>query len=135
MCFVVIWNPPLVNMLESQLTDVRFKIRGYIEPGPEVAIVAIDEKSVDALGQWPLPREAMAKLVNKLAELGVITIAFDVVFAESGTSSRKDALNMVSDSAAKLGIDKNILNTLLSEIEHIATPDEQFAEALQNSEA
>ena len=42
MCFVVIWNPRFINMLEAQLTDVRFKIRGHIEPGPEVAIIAID---------------------------------------------------------------------------------------------
>ncbi len=135
MFFVVVWNPTFIQTLESQLTDIRFKIRGYIEPGPEVAIVAIDEKSVDALGQWPLPREAMARLVEKLTELGVITIAFDVVFSESGASLRSEAMNLVKDSAKKLGVNQEGLKIILDEIENTPTPNERFAEALQNSEA
>jgi adenylate cyclase len=49
-----------------------------------VTIVDIDEKSVadPKLGQWPWPRTRIAEIIQKLAQLGAVVIAFDVVFAE-----------------------------------------------------
>ena len=135
MILIVIWNPGFIETLEAQLTDVRFKIRGYIEPGPEVAIVAIDEKSVDAFGQWPLPRKAMAQLVEKLTELGVITIGFDIVFAETGTSIKTEAANLIKEASNELGENQEKFNGLINLIEKKQTPNEYFAEALTNSEA
>ena len=62
---------------------LRLKPRVY-EPVP-VRIVDIDDDSLARFGQWPWPRTLLAKLVNRLDELGVATIAFDILFHRSGS--------------------------------------------------
>src|SRR5262249_35697757 len=42
----------------------------------------IDEESRQRLGQWPWPRDLMARLVDRLGELGAATVALDIIFAE-----------------------------------------------------
>src|SRR5262245_61775483 len=47
-----------------------------------VSIVAVDEKSIAEIGQWPWGRDVLAKLVERLRELGAGVIAFDVILSE-----------------------------------------------------
>ena len=47
-----------------------------------VRIVDIDEDSLKAIGQWPWPRDVLAKLTSRLGELGAAAIGFDVLFPE-----------------------------------------------------
>ena len=47
-----------------------------------VRVVAIDEASLAALGQWPWPRARLAQLVTRLTELGAAAVALDMVLAE-----------------------------------------------------
>src|SRR5262249_47448886 len=57
------------------------------DPQWNVRIVDIDEASLEAYGQWPWPRDRIAKLVDKLTEQGAAVIVFDVLFAEPDASS------------------------------------------------
>lgn len=52
-----------------------------------IRIVDIDEKSIARLGQWPWPRQQLARLVNELSGMGVAVIAFDIVFPEEDRMS------------------------------------------------
>ncbi len=59
-------------------------------PSARVAIVAVDERSLDAHGQWPWPRDVIARLVTALHRAGAAAIAFDILFPEPdrlGTAS------------------------------------------------
>jgi adenylate cyclase len=47
-----------------------------------ISIVAIDEKSIVEIGQWPWRRDVMARLVERLQRLGAAVIAFDVILSE-----------------------------------------------------
>jgi adenylate cyclase len=47
-----------------------------------VAIVDLDEKSLNEFGQWPWPRSLVAKLIDKLGAAGVLVVGFDTIFAE-----------------------------------------------------
>src|SRR5260370_27578745 len=47
-----------------------------------VRIVDIDDDSLTRFGEWPGPRTLLEKLVNRLGELGVATIAFDILFID-----------------------------------------------------
>lgn len=51
----------------------------------DIAIVAIDEQSLRALGRWPWSRHRHAELVRKLDAAGAKGIALDIVFAEPDT--------------------------------------------------
>ena len=60
--------------------------REYLSETP-VRIVDIDEAALAAHGQWPWPRDVIAKLVENLTKQGAAVIAFDVIFAEADRSS------------------------------------------------
>src|SRR6478609_3826144 len=62
-------------------TFQRLDPRAY-DPAMPVRIVAIDDASLAKLGQWPWPRDVLARLTRKLAEAGAAVIAYDVVFGE-----------------------------------------------------
>src|SRR5262245_14274310 len=81
--FVVAW----LHRLELLASDLRFRIRGPMTPGPEVVIAAIDEQSVDELGRWPWPYAVQAQLIHRLTAYGAAAIGYDVVFSSSDTSA------------------------------------------------
>ena len=45
-----------------------------------VRVVDIDDASLARLGQWPWPRSMLATLTERLSELGVAAIGYDVLF-------------------------------------------------------
>lgn len=73
----------LFEVLEEKSLDMRFNIRGQIQPGPETVIAAIDERSISKLGRWPWPRSVWARVVDSLTEQGAKVIVFDVFFSET----------------------------------------------------
>ncbi|MCX7982270.1 MAG: adenylate/guanylate cyclase domain-containing protein [Syntrophales bacterium] len=75
-------DTPFLRFIELKSLDLRMVYRGTIKPGPEVAIVAIDEKSLSELGRWPWSRKHIALLVDSLKSYGVKAVGFDIVFSE-----------------------------------------------------
>lgn len=67
-------------------TYQRLQPRTYSVETP-VRIVDIDEAALAEFGQWPWPRTIIARLIDKLTEMGAAVIAFDAVFAEPDRSS------------------------------------------------
>ncbi len=65
---------------------VRLTMPGGVDE--RIAILDIDEKSLQEIGRWPWGRERMAELVTRLFEqYGVLVLGFDIVFAEPDDSS------------------------------------------------
>jgi serine phosphatase RsbU (regulator of sigma subunit)/CHASE2 domain-containing sensor protein len=50
---------------------------------PDVAVVAIDEKSLARYGQWPWPRSRLAELVRRIAKGRALVLGIDIIFAEA----------------------------------------------------
>lgn len=59
----------------------RWSPRIY-DPATPVRIVAIDDESLQRLGQWPWPRAKVAELIDRLSEAGAGAVVLDVLFAE-----------------------------------------------------
>lgn len=74
--------------LDALVADAfqRVAPRAY-DPALPVRIVSIDSESLRQFGQWPWPRTYFAELTQRLGDLGVAAIAFDVVFAEPDRTS------------------------------------------------
>jgi len=51
----------------------------------KLALVAVDARSIAAIGVWPWPREVHAKLIEALDDAGVKEIVFDVDFSARST--------------------------------------------------
>lgn len=129
-------DPALLRSFDRLTSDVRFRLRGPKVPGPEVVIVALDEKSIDDkdLGRWPWPYNVQAGLVDQLTAYGASSIGFDVVFSSSDTSAGikqwhdlKDHIELHPGSATPTL--QALVDRKLAEADH----DSQFATALQRS--
>ena len=81
------WALDLWERLELDTVDARFSVRGTQEPPPDVAVVEIDDTTFgDIQERWPLPRSWHGKMIDRLSEIGVRAIGYDVQFTEpSGT--------------------------------------------------
>ncbi len=65
--------------LEGQTLDWRFQLRGPQAVSPDIAIVAIDDRTLAELGRWPFSRSWLAAAVNAIAEDGAGSIVFDLL--------------------------------------------------------
>lgn len=89
---------PLVE-LRNLVFDSFLRLRPHAyEPAP-VTIVDIDDASLAKLGQWPWPRTLVARLVERLDELGAASIALDVLFAEPDRTSPASMLREMPELA------------------------------------
>jgi adenylate cyclase len=75
-------DPIVVQNLRNQSFDLIQRLSPRPVSKQPVAIVDIDENSLESVGQWPWPRTRIAELVDKLTAMGAIAIGFDIIFAE-----------------------------------------------------
>jgi adenylate cyclase len=113
-------NFDLLRNVEVKTVDLRFRLRGPRVPGGQVAIAAIDSKSVEALGRWPWTRSVHARLIDRLREWGATAIAFDVLFTEEEGAVEAERLRKIAavlpDSAeAAKGIVDGAMNDVLAD--------------------
>lgn len=73
----------LLTQAEHFFYDARLRLTLPDTVDPRIVIVDIDERSLAAEGQWPWPRDTLARLVDQLFETyGIRLLGLDVVFAE-----------------------------------------------------
>jgi len=76
---LALWAGLFASMQESA-ADYLSQTGG--DPGDDIVIVAIDEKSLQALGEWPWSFEPHARLFERLG--GARAVGFDVLLTETG---------------------------------------------------
>ncbi len=91
LCAWTIFKDPLsLELVRLQGFNLLQTHESRATPPPDeqpVTIVAIDEASLAAVGQWPWPRTVMARLVDRLSDAGASAIGLDAVFAEPDRTS------------------------------------------------
>ncbi|MCW4453727.1 CHASE2 domain-containing protein [Flavobacterium sp. MXW15] len=90
-------------------------------PDARLAIVAIDERSLQQLGQWPWPRGTHARLLDRLDEAGVRRIALDLMFPEP---DRKDSTQDAELAAAIRRSGKVLLPVMATSVSDETVPEE-----------
>jgi adenylate cyclase len=126
-------RPWVLDRLELSLLDYRFRLRGEIAPQSPVALVAIDEKSVDRLGRWPWRRDVVARIIDRLVEAGVSVIGFDIVFSEPEIPPETTLLRDLQGAVTRGDVPPGIVDLLERSIEEADT-DGRLAEAVARSE-
>jgi adenylate cyclase len=79
---LVVLQPPWGRRLQAAWFDGFQVLWPRTPQSDQVAIVAIDEKGLAALGQWPWPRNLLADLVRRVAEHEPLVIGLDVLLPE-----------------------------------------------------
>jgi adenylate cyclase len=96
-------------------------------PDMPVRIIDIDDESIRKIGQWPWPRSRVATMIDRLAELGAASIAFDMVFSEPDRTSPS---TLVEDILSREG---EIDPELRRKLEAIPDNDHLLAQSLSNA--
>ncbi|NWC11416.1 CHASE2 domain-containing protein [Pseudomonas agarici] len=78
------------NLAFSHFLYDRLSRLNVLAVDPRILLVTIDDRSLEALGRWPWPREVHAKLLDRLAEAPPLGVLFDVIFDEPERSGEGD---------------------------------------------
>lgn len=81
----------LTRRLDFSLLDFAASLARH-EPAQDIAIVAIDERSLAAVGEWPWRRTTHAQLIDNLRKAGAKQVLYDVLLVEPGDPQDDAAL-------------------------------------------
>ena len=77
-----------LEAFEAKTYDLRFRnLRGAIPPSADIAIMAIDDKSVAELGRFPWTRSQYVRLIERLSAAGAKVLLVDAFFPEQETEA------------------------------------------------
>ena len=124
---------PVLDVIELNLLDLRFRARGPIKPLPTVVLATIDERSLAAEGRWPWRRSTIAKLVDKLSQDGAHAVCFDVQFSEPDDNADLAFVDDLSRQVDSLAIKDERLTQLLAQRQTTVDNDQILAAALKRS--
>jgi adenylate cyclase len=88
-----------------------------------VRVVAIDDKSLQEVGQWPWPRGVIADLIDKLNAAGAAAITLDILFSEPDRTSPKMLMPVLTHGGASEADAEKLLAAL-------PDPDKRLAESI-----
>lgn len=118
-----------VQVLDARLYDYRMLLSLPHSTDDRIVILDIDEKSLKQEGRWPWGRDKLARLVDDLFDhYGVVTVGFDVVFAEPDTSS---GLQVLQELGRKQFKDVAQFQSVLGQIRPALEYDALFAAKLK----
>ncbi len=119
-------DPPFIANLRLAVFDGYMRmLPRKADPKFPVRVVAIDESSLETLGQWPWPRTIMAKLVTRLREAGAKTISLDVILPEPDRLSPENVL--------KLSLPREDLDQIRGAVEHLPSNDRALGAAIASA--
>ncbi|HKA38524.1 MAG TPA: CHASE2 domain-containing protein [Burkholderiales bacterium] len=84
-------------------------------------IVAVDEKSLAQLGQWPWPRTLVARLLDSIGRYKPLAVGIDIIFAEADRLSPGE----IADRNPHLG------HALALQLKRLLSNDEALAAAIR----
>jgi len=88
-------------MAHQKSIDIRLRLRGPRQVDPHLALLAVDERSVETLGRWPWSREVIAKGIENAFQYGAKVMAFDMTFSEPQLNPAQQVYTkMKADGAA-----------------------------------
>lgn len=99
----------LMQRLDYLIYDLRFKafpLKQKTDAPTQIAIIDIDEHSLQTIGRFPWSRKTIVDLIKNLNEAGVTTITFDVMFTEPEKNIALTVADEVKNTAVKQQLEK-----------------------------
>ena len=115
-----------LKTIELRSLDLRFAVRGRRAHDERIVIVGIDERTLQKLGAFPVPRGAYARLLDRLREGGARVVGFDEAFPTPQTNSALEALRDLQRDPRSAPLENRI-----RELEAGADQDALFAAAVK----
>ncbi len=92
---VPVWTAvkPFTDYVDNVIAGLRFKALQRPASG-DVVFVAIDKKSLDAIGVWPWPRSVHSKIIDRLAAAGARDVFIDIDFSSPSSAPEDEKLRL-----------------------------------------
>jgi PAS domain S-box-containing protein len=125
---------PFIRNLELVTLDARFQVRGPLKPGPDAALIVVDEAAIAQFGRPPFSRAVYADAVRRLAAAGPRVIAMDLLFTEAERPLADELRATAERIRDRLGATpaddlREDLDTILGR----ASPDRLLAQAIADA--
>jgi len=91
-----------VSTLSQKLNDFFFRLRRPLPISGQVALVLIDDATLEQHGRWPWPRAELAKLIRAVSAQSPKAIGVDVLLPELEDEQNDSALASAIQSAPNL---------------------------------
>ncbi|WP_019464407.1 CHASE2 domain-containing protein [Dyella japonica] len=99
--FTVLLINDSTTSFDNSIYDMQARYWGFT-PSDDVIIVAIDQKSIDELGQFPWHRSIHARLIDKLTAVDVRGVGMDIIMSTPESGHSRDDL-MLADAIRRNG--------------------------------
>jgi len=99
-CLVSLSFP--VSTLSQKLNDFFFRVRRPLPASNQVALVLIDDATLEQHGRWPWPRAKLAKLIRAVSAQNPKAIGVDVLLPELEDEANDSALAAAIQSAPNI---------------------------------
>ena len=94
-----VYRPAFVTFLDQKLYDVlhrSLKDRGTAQP----IVVVIDDRSLEEFGQWPWPRDLLARLCALINKGSPLAVGMDILLSEPDRTSPIRAIKLLKEKSA-----------------------------------
>ena len=132
----------LIQSLERKAYDLGVRASSR-NPSEKIAVIAIDDQSIDNIGRWPWSREVHAKMIDLLAGAKAKVIGNTVFFSEPQVDPglvyinkltqlyANSSLKNLDDPAAQQELSQ--IDELLKEAEQNLNTDRKLADSIQKA--
>jgi adenylate cyclase len=126
---------PFLDLMELKTIDLRFQSRGAVQPGGQIVLAVVDEKSIAREGKWLWPRSKFADLVEKLSAAGARIIAFDIGFLEPDNGQVIDIITSIQQQSRRAEHPDRALDAYLEDLKIDADNDGRLARAIRDCQS
>lgn len=120
----------VLRSLELQTLDWRFRIRGPLAPGRDMALVLVDDSTVASIGAWPLPRDVIGSAVDRIAAAGAHVIVLNLLLPETQLALPSAARELLERAREALPSEAEQLRRQIEDILGARGPDASLAAAI-----
>ncbi len=99
-------------MIQSRIDDLKMTSRSEKKNSAPIALIAIDDESIEEIGRWPWSRTTISEITNEALANGANSVTYDIMFPEPERENPK-ADEILGDTV-KTFADKIILGTASS---------------------
>ncbi len=126
-------RPVFIEFLEAKTFDLRFLLRGSLNPGDEIVIVGIDDRSLKEVGRWPWSRDRIADLIDAISSGGARTIGVDIIFSEPQATETLKTIRKVIRAYEAMGMDNPAFLKHLRDLEREGDVDARLSQSIERA--
>jgi len=103
MLVLTVAHPDFIESIELKTYDLRMRLISQSnEYFKDIAIITIDDDSINKLGRWPWPRSLFARVIDFLSKNGATLVGLNIIFSEpeenTGLKEIRDLIRFVEES-------------------------------------